>query len=564
MNLILGSTFFVLSLKFNVLSLKFKMKQPKVPHTFVIVFFIIVVAAMMTWFVKPGFYIEETVVENGVEKTELKFYYQDQLPQQYQDDYHSEPQTWQIFSALFKGFEKQSSIIVFILIIGGAFWIMNKSHAIDMGIFSFLRFTRRLENYKLIKYLGVDNIIIVLIMLMFSLFGAVFGMSEECIAFIIIIIPLAISMGYDSIVGVCMVYVAAHVGFAGAILNPFTIGIAQGIAEVPLFSGIGYRVFCWVVLNIVLITFVLLYAKKVKKNPMSSMMYEDDAYWRTHVVEGQQEYEAIKTKQSWYVYAALLVAMTIFSFCYPTTTLTVGNSSFTAPLVPILTAIFAIVGPLSLRKTVHNFILLILLYTIIYLIVGVMGYGWYVMEIATLFLVMGIASGLAIGKTANDIAKLFIEGMSDILSAAVVVGLAGGIVIILQEGGIIDTILYGLSKSMTDLGKIASVEIMYAIQTIVNVVIPSGSAKAAITMPIMAPFSDLIGVCRQATVMAFQFGDGFTNMITPTSGVLIAALGVARIPYQKWFKWVWKFILLLIIIGGILLIPTVTMNLEGF
>ena len=236
------------------------MKQPKVPHTFVIVFFIIVVAAMMTWFVKPGFYIEENVVENGVEKTELKFYYQDQLPQQYQDDYHSEPQTWQIFSALFKGFEKQSSIIVFILIIGGAFWIMNKSHAIDMGIFSFLRFTRRLENYKFIKYLGVDNIIIVLIMLMFSLFGAVFGMSEECIAFIIIIIPLAISMGYDSIVGVCMVYVAAHVGFAGAILNPFTIGIAQGIAEVPLFSGIGYRVFCWVVLNIVLITFVLLYA----------------------------------------------------------------------------------------------------------------------------------------------------------------------------------------------------------------------------------------------------------------------------------------------------------------
>ena len=193
-----------------------------------------------------------------------------------------------------------------------------------------------------------------------------------------------------------------------------------------------------------------------------------------------------------------------------------------------------------------------------------MGYGWYVMEIATLFLVMGIASGLAIGKTASDIARLFIEGMSDILSAAVVVGLAGGIVIILQEGGIIDTILYGLSKSMTDLGKIASVEIMYAIQTIVNVVIPSGSAKAAITMPIMAPFSDLIGVCRQSTVMAFQFGDGFTNMITPTSGVLIAALGVARIPYQKWFKWVWKFILLMIILGGLLLIPTVTMSLEGF
>ncbi|MBR5603937.1 MAG: YfcC family protein [Bacteroidales bacterium] len=540
------------------------MAQKKVPHTFVIVFFIIVIAAVMTWMVKPGYYIKENVIENGVEVTSMNFYYQDQLPEQYCNDYQSEPQTWQIFSALFKGFEKQSSIIVFILIIGGAFWIMNKSHAIDMGIFSFLRFTRRLENIKLFKTLGVDNIIITLIMLLFSLFGAVFGMSEECIAFIIIIIPLAISMGYDSIVGVCMVYVAAHVGFAGAILNPFTIGIAQGIAEVPLFSGIGYRVFCWVVINVITIAFVLLYAKKVKKNPMSSIMYDEDAYWRTHSVEGQQEHEAIKTRQSWYVYAVLLIAMTIFSFCYPTTTLNVGNSSMTAPFIPILTAFFALLGPLSLRKTVHNFILLILLYTIIYLIVGVMGYGWYVMEIATLFLVMGIASGLAIGKTASDIARLFIEGMSDILSAAVVVGLAGGIVIILQEGGIIDTILYGLSKSMTDLGKIASVEIMYAIQTIVNVVIPSGSAKAAITMPIMAPFSDLIGVCRQATVMAFQFGDGFTNMITPTSGVLIAALGVARVPYQKWFKWAWKFILLMIILGGLLLIPTVTMPLEGF
>ncbi|MBR5780867.1 MAG: YfcC family protein, partial [Bacteroidales bacterium] len=125
------------------------MAQKKVPHTFVIVFFIIVIAAVMTWMVKPGYYIKENVIENGVEVTSMNFYYQDQLPEQYCNDYQSEPQTWQIFSALFKGFEKQSSIIVFILIIGGAFWIMNKSHAIDMGIFSFLRFTRRLENIKL-------------------------------------------------------------------------------------------------------------------------------------------------------------------------------------------------------------------------------------------------------------------------------------------------------------------------------------------------------------------------------------------------------------------------------
>jgi uncharacterized ion transporter superfamily protein YfcC len=186
------------------------------------------------------------------------------------------------------------------------------------------------------------------------------------------------------------------------------------------------------------------------------------------------------------------------------------------------------------------------------------------MEIATLFLALGITSGLATNKTADDIAKLFLEGVNDISSAAIIVGLAGGIIVILENGGVIDSILFGLSKSMQDFGDIASVNTMYVIQTIINLVLPSGSAKAAITMPIMAPFSDLIGISRQATVMAYQFGDGFTNMITPTSGVLIGVLGVARIPYQKWFKWVWPLIVILFLLGMLMLIPTVTMKLNGF
>lgn len=528
------------------------MAKRKVPHTFVIIFFIIVLAAMLTWFIKPGKYVDGT------------FFYENDLPVDIQSDFHPEVQTWQVFSALFDGFVEQKAIIAFILIIGGAFWIMNKSRAIDMGIFSFLKFTKRLESNKILGSIGVDNIIIVLIMLLFSFFGAIFGMSEECIAFVVIVIPLAISMGYDSIVGLCMVYVAAHIGFAGAILNPFTIGIAQGIAEVPLFSGIGYRIFCWVIINIFGIAFVLHYAHKVKKNPASSIMFDDDVYWRKNAEAQGEKFENYVPKAAWFVYAFLFVAMTLFSFYAPSTTLKIGSGALTMPIVPVMTGIFAIAGFFSLRKTVHDFILLLLAYTIVYLIVGVMGYGWYVGEIATLFLAMGIASGVAIGKSASDIASLFVEGMKDILSAAIVVGLAGGIVIILRNGGIIDTILYGLSKSMSDFGKVASVEIMYGIQTFINIIIPSGSAKAAITMPIMAPFSDLIGISRQATVMAFQFGDGFTNMITPTSGVLIGALGVAKIPYQKWFKWVWKFILLMVILGAILLIPTVTMSLEGF
>ena len=550
------------------------MKKRKVPHTFVIVFFIIIIAAALTWFIRPGKYVEEQV--NG--ETVMTFYYADQLPEGGPStpstssgtegsgtaEFHAEPQTWQVFSAFFKGFVKQGNIIVFILIIGGAFWIMNKSRAIDMGIFSFLNFTKRLERWKLIRKIGVNNIVIILVMILFSLFGSVFGMSEETIAFALIIIPLAVSMGYDSIVGLCMVYVAAHIGFSGAMLNPFTIGIAQGIADIPLFTGIGYRAVCWVILTIVGIVFVLLYARKVKKNPQSSIMYEDDAYWRKSAEVKEEELERYTPHKAWFVFAFLAVVLIVFSVLYPMTTLKIGNSTTTLPLLPIGTAVFVLLSIITLRKTVHYFVLTLLFSTVYFLVVGVLGYEWYIMEIASLFLVLGIASGLAVDKSASDIAKLFLEGMGDILSAAVIVGLAGGIVIILQDGGIIDTILYGLSKSMSNMGKIASAEIMYGIQTLINIVIPSGSAKAAITMPIMAPFSDLIGISRQATVVAFQFGDGFTNMITPTSGVLMAALGVARIPWEKWVRFIWKFILVLIVIGALLLIPTVTMQLAGF
>ena len=552
------------------------MKKRRVPHTFVIVFCCILLAAMMTWFIKPGKYIQEEV--NG--ESVMTFYYQDQLPEEYAKDFHAEPQTWQVFSALFKGFEKQSGIIVFILIVGGAFWIMNKSHAIDTGIMAFLRFTQRLEYNKLIRKIGVNNIIITLIMILFSLFGSVFGMSEETIAFTLIIIPLAISMGYDSIVGVCMVYVAAHIGFSGAMLNPFTIGIAQGIAGIPLFSGIGYRTVCWVILTIIGIIFVLWYANKVKKNPKLSIVYEDDEYWRgvrreelgvrsEELGVRREEYDktphsSLLPPNSWLVYGFISAILVFYAIRYPMTTMKIGNSATTLPLLPIGAGLFMLSGFFALRKSVAYFILTLLFSTVYFLIVGVLGYDWYIMEIATLFLVMGIASGFSIGKSASDIAKLFLEGMGDILSAAVVVGLAAGIVIVLQDGGVIDTILYGLSKSMNNLGTIASTEIMYGIQTLINIVIPSGSAKAAITMPIMAPFSDLIGISRQTTVMAFQFGDGFTNMITPTSGVLIATLGVARIPWEKWVRFIWKFILLLVIIGGLLLIPTVTMSLNGF
>lgn len=542
--------------------LKFK----KIPHTFAIVFFIILIAATLTWIIPPGKYTSEKVIDNGKEHTVMVFRFDHALPEGTRDTLGSggQVQTWQVFAALFKGFVKQSNIIIFILMIGGAFWIMNQSRAIDVGIFAFLRFTYKLERYRLIRKLGVNNIVLVLIMLMFSVFGAIFGMSEETIAFVIILVPLAIRMGYDSIMGVCMVYVAAHIGFAGAVLNPFTIGIAQGLADIPLFSGIEYRIFCWAVLNIVGISFILYYARKIKRNPRRSPVYEEDAYWRSKGEEDIENVEYHTPLAAWIVFGIVQASLIAFSFLYPVSILTIGNSSVSVSIIPVSAVLFAIGGLVTLRKSVHFFILHLLAFTILYLIVGVMGYGWYVMEIATLFMAMGIAAGLSMSNTADNIARQFLEGVKDILSAAIIVGLAGGIIVILEDGGVIDTILYGLSKSMSDFGNIASIGVMYFIQTVINVVVPSGSAKAAITMPIMAPFSDLIGISRQATVMAFQFGDGFTNMITPTSGVLIGALGVARVPYEKWVKWVIPMLLTLIIIGFLLLIPTVTMQLNGF
>lgn len=528
----------------------------KIPHTYVIIFIIILISAMATWFVPGGEYERQSKVVNGIERTIIV-----------KGSFHNvegQPQTWQVFAALFEGFERQAGIIVFILMIGGAFWIVNSSKSVDIGIYSFLKYTEHLEKNKLLNKIGVHNIIIVLIMLMFSIFGAVFGMSEETIAFIIILVPLAISMGYDSIVGVSMVFVAAGLGFAGAVLNPFTIGIAQGIADLPLFSGFGYRLFCWFVLNLVGISWILRYAAKIKKDPKKSLVYETDKYWRDR---GEVDVNSIETKtpiSAWFVFGFISISLLIFSWIYPITEMKIGNTSETLPMVPVATGLFILMGLLSLRKSMHFFILNLLLFTIIFLIIGVMGYQWYIMKIATLFFAMGIFSGIAANYHPNKITHEFIEGARDIMSAALVVGLAGGILVILENGRIIDTILNSVADSMSGMGKLGTVSVMYVIQNFINVIIPSGSAKAALTMPIMAPFSDLVNLSRQATVMAFQFGDGFTNMITPTSGVLIGVLGVAKIPYDKWVKWIAPFMLVLIILGWLLLIPTVTMQLDGF
>lgn len=529
----------------------------KIPHTFTIISVLILISAVISWFVPAGEYVREVVEVNGMERTVIK-----------DNSFHpveSSPQSWQVFSSLLTGFEMQAGIIGFLLIIGGAFQVLNSSKSIDVGILAFLNQTKGLERYTLLRKVGINNVVMAMIMILFSLFGSVFGMSEETLAFIIIIVPLAISMGYDSLTGICLVYVASHIGFAGSVLNPFTIGIAQGLSNLPLFSGFEYRLICWFILTTVLIICVLTYAAKVKKNPRISPMYEFDEYWRKRESDAAESPVVYETpRASWYVYVLVLLALVAFSVTHPISTFSIGTAEVELPAIPVCAALFALFGFVGARKSSHFFVLSLLGFTVVFLIIGVMGHGWYLAEISGIFLAMGILSGFASGSNPDSIISEFLTGAKDMLTPAIIVGLSGGIIWILQEGKMIDPILHGMASVMDGAGRLVSLTSMYVIQTLINIVIPSASAKAALTMPIMAPFSDVIGLSRQATVMAYQFGDGFTNMITPTSGVLIGALGIARIPYAVWVKWFVKILLIFISIGFMLLIPTVYCQLNGF
>lgn len=440
------------------------MRKLKAPNTYVIIAAIILLCAVMTWFIPGGQYVKS---DDGTISYEAV---------------DSVPQTWQVFTAIYHGFVKQAGIIIFILVVGGAFWLLNATGAIEAGI------------KRLITKIGnKDKIVLASLTVLFSLAGAVFGMSEETIPFVGIVVPLAVSMGYDAFMGMLVVYVASNIGFSSAFLNPFTVGIAQGMADLPLFSGMGYRLLCWGILTVLLVAFVVIYAHKVRKAPTTAETIET---------------EPLTTRQTW-----TLVTLAL---------------------------------------------------TVVTLIIGVTRFEWYMPEITGLFLAMGIICGIIAGFSSERIIKELMAGAKDILSAALVVGFASGIIVILQDGKIVDSILHSMQEGLDGSGKAGSLTAMYGIQALINLIIPSATAKAAITIPIMAPFSDMVGVSRQAMVLAFQFGDGFTNMITPTSGVLVAALAMARIPYSKWVKWIWKMVLVLLVLGLLLLLPTVFLAPSGF
>ena len=462
-----------------------KLRKIKAPNTYLLIFSIIVITAMLTWIIPSGQYNRTEL--NGREIV-------------VSDSYHHVDKNPQGIGAILKapirGFTDKSAamIVGFVLIVGGVFGVLEKTKAIDAAIKAVAEAHNRSR--------AIEILYIPLFMTIFSIGGGSFGMGEEVIPFILIFVPLSLALGYDSVVGVAIPFVGAGAGFAGAFLNPFTIGIAQQIADLPLFSGIGYRLICWVICTAIAISFVMIYAAKVKKHPEKSITFDIDEEKRRNLHIGDLE-------------------------------------NFSG---------------ISRR---HKFTLWTFAAGMIGMIYGVLTFQWYIEEICAVFFLTGILIGIVGKLTVKEFTDAFVAGAKDMVSTALIIVLARGILIIAEDGRIIDTMLCSLANKIDHLHPIISSQAMFVIHTIINFFVPSGSAKAALTMPIMIPLADLVGVSRQTAVLAFQFGDGFSNMIIPTSGITMGVLTLSGISWEKWAKWLLPLEIIFLIVGFILLIPPI-------
>lgn len=462
------------------------MAKRKFPDALTLIVGIMAVVMILTWILPAGSFERTRKEVNGITRDVV-------IPGTF-EEVKSSPQTpWDLLIAPLRGFADAADIIGFVFFVGGSFAIINRTGAINAGLMRVVEFSRQKPAYR--------NLIIPLVMTLFSLGGATFGMSEETLVFVMITIPLAHSLGFDAIVGLSIPLIGAGVGFAGAFSNPFTVGIAQGIAEIPLFSGSGYRLIVWAIFILVGIAFVMVYANRVARRPEKSLVYGIDTemdFARSHHDE-------------------------------------------------------------DLRFTpIRQLILALLAIAIVMIIVGATQFGWYINEISALFVALGIVVAIVYWLPLSETLNAFYQGCRDVLVAAIIIGFARGILVVAQDGQIIDTILHGVSQAAEGLPNYISVQIMFAVQSGINFFIPSGSGQAALTMPIMAPLADLLGITRQTALLAYQFGDGISNMIIPTSGVLMGLLSISKIPYDRWFKFVFPLIILLSVVAMVLLIPPTT------
>lgn len=369
-----------------------------------------------------------------------------------------------------QGMQKAAYVIFFLLIIGGTFAVLEATGAINAGMANVVKKTR-----------GKEILMIPFCMIVFGLGSCFCGNFEEFLAFVPLVLACCLTMGFDSLTAVGIIFGAAAAGYGGAMTNAFTLGVAQSIAGLPMFSGIELRGVLFVVLMAVSIIYVMWHASKVKKDPKCSSVYEYDlSHAHEHVIDMDN------------------------------------------------------IPKITLR---HKLVLVVFILGIIITVRGVIIDGYYIDELAGIFLAIGILGGIVGGLKPNEICNGFEKGFANMLFPCIMIGLANSAIIILNDASIMDTIIHSLSGLLGSLPASLMACGMFVVQDIINVLVPSGSGQAAITMPLMAPLADMLGITRQTAVLAFQMGDSFTNVLAPTGGEILAALAMCKIPYSKWVKY---------------------------
>ena len=460
-----------------------KKKKFTTPHTLVIIVCLIILAVAATYFVPAGEFVRYTDEATGRELVEAGSY----------TSSGTNPVSFlQVPVVMYQGILEAADIIAFLLIIGGAFEIVNVSGAI-------LALCRTVSKH--LK--GREFFVVPIFLALFALFGTTMGLSNEVAIFVPIGITMALSLGLDKITGVAMVTVGAVSGFTAGLMNPFTVGVAQDIAGVsPLFSGMGYRGVLLAAMLVIDTIYILHYDKMVKKHPEKSILYG---------LEDQDEFQADEGKDE----------------------------------------------KMNGRQKA---VLVVLFGTLAILIYGLMVYQWYFQEMAGLFLAMGVICGLISGLSPSKIATTFTAGAKGIAGSALTVGFARGIQIVLTDAMVIDTIANAVAGAVSALPVPVQSIGFFLAQTCVSFVITSGSGMAAVTIPLMAPVADLIGLSRQTLVLAYQMGDGFSNLLLPTTSSLLGTLAVAKVPYGRWVKFMFPLFLIWTVLGCIVMVGAVAIG----
>lgn len=459
-------------------------KQFKVPHVYAIIFALMVIFAVLTWIVPSGSYQRQEV--NGREVTVAGTYEQSEktyIDEETGDEVDLRQGVFDVLQAPTRGIQEAIEVVAFILIVGGSFQVITKTGAITSGMG---RVVRRFKNK--------DILIIPIAMVLFALGGTSFGMAEETLPFFAIFMPIMMAMGFDSMTAFMVVFVGARTGYIASTINPFNVLIAQGILGIQGNPQLWLRMIAWVVLTAVAITWVVLYARRVKKNPESSITFEDDIAKKVEFAADESALDAEFTGRQKGVLAVFIAGMCL-------------------------------------------------------IIWGLVTQGWYMNEISAVFLAMGLLAGVIAGFSQDVIAQEFVAGIADFAFSAIVVGLARGILVIASDGMIIDTILNALATGLGGIPAVLFTTLLYAVENLLAILVPSSSGLAALTAPIFGPLTELMGLNPEAAVWALSMGSATMSLICPTSVILVAGLGVCKIKLGQWWKTVWKFFLVVSLIN---------------